>query len=198
MIQSMCVFCGSSPGGSTSYTDAAHALGEFLAQNQIRLVYGGASVGLMGTLADACLHAGGEVVGVIPQSLIDCEIAHHGLTKLHVVDSMHERKAMMNELSEGFISLPGGCGTLEEMFETLTWLQLSIHEKPCGLLNIDNYFASLIEFFDHMVEERFLLKEHRKLLAVEKDHASLITAMNNAKPAPPVAKWVDRHIEGRI
>lgn len=111
---------------------------------------------------------------------------------------MHERKAMMNELSEGFISLPGGCGTLEEMFETLTWLQLSIHEKPCGLLNIDNYFASLIEFFDHMVEERFLLKEHRKLLAVEKDHASLITAMNNAKPAPPVAKWVDRHIEGRI
>ena len=148
-MKSVCVFCGSHPGDDPAYEEAARALGETLAAMGIELVYGGGHVGLMGAIADAALAAGGEVTGVMPRALVDREIAHTGLTRLHVVGSMHERKAMMSELSEGFVVLPGGSGTLEEFFKVLTWAQRGEHGKPCGLLNVAGYYDPLLAVFDH-------------------------------------------------
>lgn len=163
-MESICVFCGSSNGSDPAYAKAARHLGQAIAGNGLTLVYGGGHVGLMGVVADAALEAGGEVIGVMPKSLVDREIAHTGLTKLHVVSSMHERKALMADLSDGFIALPGGNGTLEEFFEVLTWAQLGEHDKPCGLLNAAGYYDPLLAVFDQMVLMKFLEPVHRDLI----------------------------------
>lgn len=163
-IKSLCVFCGSAPGQSPKYVEMARKLGEWLAKNEITLVYGGATIGVMGAVADGVMNGGGKVIGVIPQSLVDYEIAHPGLTELHVVSGMHERKAMMYNLSDAFVSLPGGMGTLDEMFEILTWAQLKYHNKPCYLFNFDGFFDSLLAYLHHAHNEGFIKNEHMKLL----------------------------------
>lgn len=173
-MKNLCVFCGSSPGKEPAYEKGARELGRALVAAEVRLVYGGASVGLMGTLADSVLEGGGEAVGVIPEGLVHKEISHSGLTKLHVVGSMHERKALMAELSEGFIALPGGTGTMEEFFEVFTWAQLGEHEKPCGLLDVEGYFDPLVAFLDHMVEQGFLKEHHRTIILHDTEPASLL------------------------
>ncbi|WP_211260640.1 TIGR00730 family Rossman fold protein [Amycolatopsis jejuensis] len=170
----ICVFCGSARGFSPEYTDAAAGMGKLLAQRGIGLVYGGASVGTMGVVADAALAAGGEVIGVIPEVLSSVEIAHGGLTELHVVADMHQRKAKMAELSDAFVALPGGAGTLEELFEVWTWAQLGIHRKPIGLLDVAGYYTPLVAFADHMQQEGFLRPETRALLTVDSDAAALL------------------------
>lgn len=190
-MKSVCVFCGSSPGINGAYADNAQALGRMLADTDITLVYGGGHVGLMGVVADSVLEAGGTVIGVMPRALVEREISHSGLTELHVVGSMHERKAIMAELAEGFIALPGGTGTLEEFFEVLTWAQLGEHQKPCGLLNTAGYYDPLLQFFDHMVEQRFLKEEHRALMLVEENPESLLGRFATYEP-PKTAKWLDR------
>jgi uncharacterized protein (TIGR00730 family) len=190
-MRRLCVFSGSSPGAHPAYAEATAALARALADAGIGLVYGGASVGLMGTVADAALAAGGEVVGVIPQSLVDREIAHPGLSELHVVQSMHERKALMAELSDGFVALPGGTGTLDELFEVYTWTQLGLHAKPLGLLDVRGYFASLVAFLDHAVAERFVTAEHREMLVVADGPEALLEAFRRWR-APVRAKWIDR------
>ena len=187
-----CVFSGSSPGTRGAYADAAAELGVMLAKASIGLVYGGASVGLMGTVADAALNAGGEVIGVIPQALVDREVAHKGLCDLRITASMHERKALMSELSDGFIALPGGIGTLEETFEVWTWAQLGHHRKPCGLLNIAGFYDGLNAFLDYTVQEGFLRKEHRGTLLCANEPASLLAAMRSYSPASPLSKWIGR------
>jgi uncharacterized protein (TIGR00730 family) len=189
-VNAICVFCGSSPGNDPAYAEAASQLGRTLAERNTTLVYGGGHVGLMGVVADAALGAGGEVIGVMPKSLVEREIGHTGLTKLHVVHSMHERKAMMSRLSAGFIALPGGNGTLEEFFEVLTWAQLGEHYKPCGLLNVAGYYDPLLTVFDQMVERAFLKEEHRKLVLVEEDPASLLQRFKSYEP-PKTVKWID-------
>lgn len=191
IIGSLCVYCGSSIGRTPIYAQQARALGRALAQRGIRLVYGGASVGIMGVVADAVLAAGGEVIGVIPAALAAKEIAHHGLTQLHVTKSMHERKALMADLSDGFIALPGGIGTLEEIFEILTWAQLGFHEKPCALLNVDGYYDALTAYLDHTVAEAFVQPLHRSMLIVERDADVLLDRFANYV-APAVKKWVSR------
>ncbi|HWT29996.1 MAG TPA: TIGR00730 family Rossman fold protein [Propylenella sp.] len=188
-MQSVCVFCGSNPGARHVYAEAARALGRMLAERGLRLVYGGAAVGLMGTLADAALATGGNVVGVIPGVLVAREIAHAGLTEIRVVDSMHERKSVMAELSDGFIALPGGAGTLEELFEVWTWSQLGLHRKPVGLLNVEGYFNALIAFLDHQTNERFMRREHRDMLLVDADPALLLKRFETYRP-PRVEKWI--------
>ena len=190
-MERLCVFSGSSPGAHPDYVLAAQELGRALAERGIVLVYGGASVGLMGAVADATLDAGGEAVGVIPQALVDREIAHPGLSDLRVVGSMHERKALMADLADGFVALPGGMGTLDELFEILTWAQLGIHARPCGLLNIAGYFDPLIALLDHMVAERFLTVEHREMLIVEQRAEALLEAFRRWRP-PARTKWIDR------
>jgi uncharacterized protein (TIGR00730 family) len=190
-VQRLCVFSGSSPGAHPDYPLAAQELGRALVAHGVGLVYGGASVGLMGTLADAVLDAGGEAVGVIPQALVDREIAHPGLSDLRVVGSMHERKALMAELSDGFIALPGGMGTLEELFEVYTWTQLGLHSKPLGLLDVRSYFLRLAAFLDHAVAERFLTVEHREMLVVEQRAEALLEAFRRWRP-PVRTKWIDR------
>lgn len=190
-MRSLCVFCGSRPGEDPAYEAAARALGETLAEAGIELVYGGGHVGLMGVVANAALAAGGEVVGVMPRALVEREISHTGLTQLHVVSSMHERKAMMSDLSEGFIALPGGTGTLEEFFEVLTWAQLGEHEKPCGLLDVAGYYAPLLDLFDHMVERGFLSTKHRAMVLVETKPEALLERFERYQP-PDTAKWIDR------
>jgi uncharacterized protein (TIGR00730 family) len=190
-MKRICVFCGSSPGARPEYRDAARELGALLARRGIGLVFGGGSVGLMGVVADAVLEAGGEAVGVIPRGLEVREVDHRGLTRLHVVDSMHERKAMMERLSDGFVALPGGVGTLEELAEILTWSQLGIHAKPVGLLDVAGYFEHLGRFLDHAVAERFLRPEHRALLLADREPAALLDRMAGWSP-PPVQKWLDR------
>src|ERR687893_3285366 len=190
-MRNLCVFCGSRSGTEVAYDEAARALGRALAADGIRLVYGGGRVGLMGVVADAALGAGGEVVGVIPRALLEREIAHTGLTDLRVVGSMHERKALMSELSEGFIALPGGTGTLEEFFEVLTWAQLGEHRKPCGLLNAGRYYDPLLAVFDHMVQQGFLSEEHRAMVLVETEPEALLEALAGYVP-PRVIKWIDR------
>jgi uncharacterized protein (TIGR00730 family) len=187
----VCVFCGSSPGARPAYADAAVRLGRALAANGVGLVYGGAQVGLMGIVADSALAAGGSVVGVIPRALEELELAHRGLTELHVVGSMHERKALMAELADGFIALPGGIGTLEELFEVMTWAQLGMHRKPCGLLDVDGYFAGLLAFLDHMADERFLRPVHRAMLLVESEPERLLAGFRAYQP-PALTKWIDR------
>ncbi|HWK20819.1 MAG TPA: TIGR00730 family Rossman fold protein [Microbacteriaceae bacterium] len=187
----LCVFSGSSSGRRPAYTEAARGLGEALAEAGIGLVYGGASVGLMGTIADAALGAGGEVVGVMPQSLIDKEVGHPGLSDLRVVGSMHERKALMADLSDGFIALPGGVGTLEELFEVWTWAQLGHHRKPCALFNVDGYYDSLAVFLDEVVREQFVKPVHRDMLIVERELPDLLAAIDAYAP-PVVDKWIER------
>jgi uncharacterized protein (TIGR00730 family) len=178
------VFCGSSAGGAPEYARAAARLGVLLAERGLGLVYGGGRVGLMGILADACLQAGGQVVGVIPRRLQDRELGHSGLAELHVVGSMHERKARMTELADGFVALPGGIGTMEEFFEVWTGGQLGLHAKPYALLNVAGYFDPLIRFLDHMVDERFLRTEQRGALVVDRDPATLLDRLLALQPAP--------------
>jgi uncharacterized protein (TIGR00730 family) len=189
-VKTICVYCGANPGRSAAYADAARGVAAALATAGIRVVYGGGSVGLMGILADAVLAAGGTVTGVIPRHLYRKEVAHENLTELHVVDSMHERKALMAELSDAFIALPGGLGTIEELFEILTWTQLGLHAKPCGLLNVDGYYDRLSDFLDHAVEERFITPQHRGMLLVDDDIERLL-ARFETWIAPSLPKWID-------
>lgn len=170
----LCIFCGSKPGDNPAYAEAAAELGRMLARQQIGLVYGGASVGLMGVIADAALQAGGDVIGVIPGSLVDMEIAHPDLTHMHVVGSMHERKALMTDLSDGFIALPGGIGTLEELFEIWTWAQLGLHKKPYVLLNVAGYYNQLIGFLDEVAAAQFLKQQNRDMLIIASTPAEAI------------------------
>ena len=189
-VRRVCVYCGSSLGADPAYREAAEGLGRRLAEAGLAVVYGGASVGLMGVLADAALAAGGEVIGVIPQALVDREIAHRHLTELRLVESMHERKALMVDLADAFVALPGGAGTLDELFETYTWAQLGVHRKPCGLLDVDGYWGGLLAFLDHAVTEGFVRPEHRRMLHLADDPDELLAAFA-AYQAPAVAKWVD-------
>ena len=182
-LRSICVFCGASPGAKPIYREAAALLGHTLAERGITLVYGGGAVGLMGTVADAALAAGGEVIGVIPQSLMDAEIGHKGLTRLEVVDGMHARKARMAELSDAFIALPGGLGTLEELFEVWTWGQLGYHSKPLGLLEVNSFYDKLTDFLDHLVEERFVRDQHRGMLQVGGHPATLLDRLEAWRPS---------------
>ena len=173
------------------YAEAARALGETLAERGLGLVYGGGNVGLMGVVADAALAAGAEVIGVIPRALVAREVAHQGLTELRVVGSMHERKALMSELADGFIALPGGIGTLEEWFETWTWAQLGLHTKPFGLLDVAGYYGQLLGFLDHVVAERFVHPDHRSMVLVDTDPGHLLDRMRAYIP-PVVDKWIER------
>jgi uncharacterized protein (TIGR00730 family) len=190
-MRRVCVFCGSSPGANLQYAEVAKKLGALLARRGLGLVYGGGNVGLMGMLADAVLNGGGHVIGVIPQALVDLEVAHAGLSDLRVVSSMHERKALMADLADGFIALPGGIGTLEEFCEILTWAQLGLHQKPCGLINVAGYFDHLVAFLDHSVSERFLRPEHRGMVLADVDAESLLDRFVAYRPSP-LAKWIDR------
>jgi uncharacterized protein (TIGR00730 family) len=186
----LCVFCGSSVGTNPAYLEAARATGRSLARRGIGIVYGGGSVGLMGALADAALAEGGEVVGVIPRALQLRELAHGGLTALHVVRSMHERKAKMAELADGFVALPGGLGTLEELAEILTWAQLGLHARPCGLLDVAGYYGPLIAFLDKAVSEGFVRPDHRRLLVVADDPGALLDRFAAWAP-PAIDRWID-------
>lgn len=189
-MKRVCVYCGSSPGDRPLYAEAARSLGRRLAERGLGLVYGGGHVGLMGIVADSVLAAGGEVIGVIPQRLVDAEVAHHGLTRLEVVTSMHERKARMAELADSFIALPGGFGTLDELFEILTWAQLGLHGKPCGLLDVDGYFAPLVAWADRAVNAGFVRSRHRELLMTDDDGDRLLDRLAAHEPIA-VSKWVD-------
>lgn len=188
-MKRIAVFCGSSDGASPAYKEGAVLLGKEFAKRGITLVYGGASVGIMGTVADAVLEAGGQVIGVIPQMLEDREISHRGLTELFVVGSMHERKTKMTDLADGFIALPGGPGTLEEFFEIFTWAQLGLHQKPCGILNVNGYYDLLISFFNHMHEQQFLQEKYRSMALVDSNPAALIEKFNAYIP-PSVKTYI--------
>ena len=190
-MKSICVFCGSSSGEAPAYREAAQVLGRELVRRGLRLVYGGGNVGLMGAIADAVLCAGGEVVGVIPHARLAKEVGHLGLTQLHGVGSMHERKALMAELSDGFLALPGGFGTLEEFCEVLTWAQLGLHAKPCGLLNIDGYYDPLLKFFDQAVSEGFLRAENRALIIAGGTVEEVLGLLASYRPVQ-VEKWIDK------
>ena len=190
-MKTICVFCGSSPGSNSVYVNAAKQMGILLAKSGITLVYGGGSVGLMGELARAALAAGGRVVGVIPQKLFDLEVALGGLNELHVVTSMHERKALMEELADGFIALPGGLGTFEETFEILTWAQLGLHQKPVGLLNVNGYYDRLAAFLDHAMQEQFVQDVHRAMILQDDSQEQLIKKMQAYQPLhTDKAAWV--------
>ncbi len=189
-IQRICVFCGSSAGNRPEYRACAEQLGVELSRRKIGLIYGGGKVGLMGAIADAALAAGGEAVGVIPEHLMALEVGHRGLTKLHVVRSMHERKALMADLSDAFVALPGGFGTLEEFCEIVTWAQLGLHAKPCGILNVLGYYSPLLAMLDHAVEERFLKPENRALVLARDSVPALLEALEEWQPMT-VEKWLD-------
>lgn len=189
-LQTLCVYCGSNSGRQPVYLEQAQAFGRELARRGIGLVYGGASVGIMGAVADAVLAEGGRAVGIIPEALVRKELAHRNLTELQVVPSMHVRKTRMAELADGFVALPGGAGTLEEIFETWTWAQLGMHQKPCGLLNVAGYYDQLAGFLDHTVQEAFMRPQHRAMLAVEADPAALIDRLAAYVP-PTVSKWIE-------
>jgi len=191
-VRRLCVYAGSNAGARPEYAAAAAALAERMAAQGIGLVYGGGKVGLMGVLADTILGAGGEAVGVMPQALVNREIAHTGLTELEVVDSMHERKALMAELADGFVAVPGGIGTLEELVEVFTWSQLGLHQKPCGLLDVEGYYDAIAAFLDHAVRERFLREEHRSMLLIEREPAALLERMRAFAPEAVTPKWIDR------
>jgi uncharacterized protein (TIGR00730 family) len=188
-LSSVTVYCGSNPGADPAFADATRELARLLASSDMRIVYGGGAVGLMGILADAAMEAGGEVVGVMPQALIDREIGHRGLSDLRVVGSMHERKALMAELGDAFIALPGGIGTLEELIEVYTWSQLGMHRKPIGVLNVNGYYDSLAAFLDDAVDARFLPAQHRDVLIFEPDPETLLARMAGAQ-APTAEKWL--------
>jgi len=187
-MKSICVYCGSSPGRQPVYLQAARQLGEAIAARGLKLVYGGASVGLMGEVARAALEKGGKVAGVIPRALADQEVAFLDLDDLHVVETMHERKAMMAELSDGFITLPGGMGTLEEFFEVLTWAQLGIHRKPCGLLNIQGYFDQMLQFLEHAASEDFIWRAHCDLILTDENPDGLLDRFMNYHPRLPTRR----------
>lgn len=188
-MKNICVYCGSSPGRLEAYADGARALAQALVARDLGLVYGGASIGLMGLVADTVLQLGGRAVGVIPHALARKEVAHKSLTELHITQSMHERKTLMAELSDGFIAMPGGIGTFEEIFEVWTWAQLGIHAKPCGLLNVAGYYDGLTRFLDHAAEEQFLKPQHRGVLIVEQEPVALLDRFA-AYQAPSVQKWL--------
>jgi uncharacterized protein (TIGR00730 family) len=185
----VCVFCGSSAGKNPAFAEAAHALGTALAARRIGIVFGGGKVGLMGIVADAALAAGGEVIGVIPHGLVSRELAHPHVTRLHVVDSMHQRKALMAELADGFIALPGGFGTLEEFCEVVTWTQLGVHAKACGLLNVAGYYDGLLAFLAHALDQDFLRPTHFEIVVAGSDPVTLIDRVIDWRP-PVVAKWI--------
>ena len=189
-MRRVCVYAGSNPGSHPAYAQAARAMATTLAERGIGLVYGGGRVGLMGVLADTMLEVGGEAIGVMPQALIDREIGHRGLTELRVVDSMHERKAQMAELSDAFVAVPGGIGTLEELIEVFTWSQLGIHRKPCGVLNVRGYYDHLAAFLDHAVDEGFLRPQHRGVLSVASEPGELLDRMAGYEQ-PAVGKWTE-------
>ena len=190
-MKRICVFCGSSPGANPLYLETAQRVGEFLAQNNVDLVYGGGRVGLMGKVADAVMANGGKAIGVIPEQLAVREVAHAGLSELHVVDSMHQRKAIMAELADGFIALPGGFGTFEEFFEIVTWAQLGIHQKPCALLNIGGFYDALIALIDYSTDQKFIRLEHRSLVLVDSSIDMLYQKMREFVP-PVIEKWIDK------
>lgn len=190
-MRRVCVYAGSNPGSDPAYAQAAGALATLLAERGMGLVYGGGNVGLMRVLADAALAAGGETIGVMPRALLDREIGHRGLTELRVVDSMHERKALMAELSDAFVAVPGGIGTLEELIEVYTWSQLGLHRKASGVLNVRGYYDGLATFLDHAVAEGFLRPQHRAVLTVAEDPAELLDRLAAWEP-PSVGKWLER------
>jgi uncharacterized protein (TIGR00730 family) len=191
MLKHICVFCGSYSGNHPIYLETTQAIGKGIAQSGYTLVYGGGKVGLMGAVADAALAAGGAVVGVMPKALVDKELAHTGLTELHVVDSMHTRKAMMAERADAFITLPGGFGTLDELFEIITWLQLGFHRKPIALLNMEGYFDPIIELIEHMAGAGFIKPEHRQVVMVSPSPEDLLSRLPSYE-APNVVKWIHK------
>ena len=188
-MKMLCVYCGSNPGRLPEYREAARSLGYEMAARGLGLVYGGASVGVMGAVADAMLERAAQVIGVIPASLATREVSHKGLDELIVVDSMHERKAKMAELSDGFIALPGGWGTIEEIFEMLTWAQLGFHEKPCGLLNVASYYDHLFAFLEYAIDQRFVKEEYRPMIMMDRAPAALLDRFGQYR-APKVRKWI--------
>ena len=190
-LKRLCVFCGSSFGARPEYADAARGTGLLLARRGVELVYGGAAAGLMGVIADACLDAGGLVTGVIPQALVDREIAHRRLSDLRIVESMHERKALMADLADAFLALPGGFGTFEEFFEALTWSQLGIQRKPCGLLNVAGYYDDLLRLLDRALADGFLRPQHRAMMISASDPAEVLELLS-AVEVPVVRKWAER------
>lgn len=190
-MQRLCVFCGSSAGCRTVYAEAGRRLGQALAERGLGLVYGGGHIGLMGILADSVLEAGGSVIGVIPQALVDKELAHAGLTELHIVTTMHQRKALMADLADGFTALPGAFGSADELFEVLTWAQLGLHAKPIGLLNVAGYFDSLRAWLDHAVREGFLRSAHRRLLLEAEDPERLLDLLEQYRPMTETPKWIE-------
>lgn len=191
-LRSLCVYCGSSPGADPRYASGAQALARELAQRQITLVYGGGCVGLMGVVADAMLAAGGKVIGVIPRALMEKEVGHLQLTELRIVTSMHERKALMAQLADGFVALPGGIGTFEELFEIWTWSQLGIHSKPCALLNIAGYYDPLVDFLDHATRQGFIRQQQRDLLFTTTSPQDLIRHMA-CYVAPETRQWLNQN-----
>ncbi len=191
-IQRICVFTGSQVGSRPVYAEQARRLGRLLGEHGIGLVYGGGSVGLMGVIADAALEAGAEVIGVIPEVLMIREVTHPGLTELRVVGTMHERKALMNELSDAFIAMPGGFGTLDELFEAITWAQLGLHRKPIGLLNVAGYYDALLAFIAHAIPEEFILPEYAQLLTVASDPERLLQQVLEYQPPLIVPRWITK------
>lgn len=190
-MKSVCVFCGSNPGALPEYTAAAEMLARQIVEAGCTLVYGGGRVGLMGVVGNAAMAAGGRVIGVTPRRLVEKEVAHAGLTELRIVESMHERKAMMAELSDAFIALPGGIGTFEEFFEVLTWSQLGFHAKPCGLLNVAGYYDQLLAFLDHSTAQGFIHPEHRSMVLTDTKPKRLLEQLDTFN-MPVVNKWLDR------
>lgn len=190
-MKAICIFCGSSPGDKPLYREAATVVGRTIAARGWKLVYGGGNVGLMGAMADAALQAGGEVVGVIPQALVNKEVAHGGLSELVIVSSMHERKARMADAADAFLALPGGYGTFEEFCEVLTWTQLGVHDKPCGVLNVSGFYDPLLALFDRAVQDRFLRPEHRALVIADTDVDNLLDRLASYQPVN-LDKWIDR------
>lgn len=191
-MNKICVYCGSNRGIRPEYVECARLLGRELVNREITLVYGGAKVGLMGEIASTVLDSGGDVIGIMPEALVEKELVHNGLTELIVVKSMHERKAKMAEVSDGFIALPGGLGTVEELFEVLTWSQLGYHSKPCALLNIEGYYNELALFLKHAVDEQFVKEPHRRMLLMENAPERLLDMMESYKP-PLIDKWIGRN-----
>ncbi|NIO08809.1 MAG: TIGR00730 family Rossman fold protein [Deltaproteobacteria bacterium] len=189
-LKRICVFTGSSRGLRSEYLDAARALGRALVERDYELVYGGGNIGLMGVIADTVLEARGHVIGVIPDGLVSKEVAHPGLSELHVVGSMHERKSVMAKLADGFVGLPGGLGTMEEFFEVYTWAQLGMHVKPCGLLNVCDYYKHILAFIDHAVTEEFVKPVNRTMLVVEEEPGALLDRFEQYTP-PSIYKWLD-------
>lgn len=191
-MQKICVFCGSSPGARPEYAEATEAFAQLVVAENIGVVYGGGGVGLMGKLADAVLAQGGEITGVIPHALVDKEIGHPHVEDMRLVDSMHERKALMAELADAFVALPGGLGTLEELFEVFTWSQLGLHHKPLALLDVEGYYDGIAAFLDHAVRERFLNAKQRSTLIVERDPGALLERLKAYEPDAVEPKWIDR------